>query len=187
MCCLCSRNKWWNIYFESGFVHHHLSHTKTERTEMVSWNGLLCVYKNSLKLGWLLSGCSWHQWSVVSALNTDCRCHEHPESNIEETLCVKLQAKKWPQTQFFVRILEREMSNSNNRSSEKHQPVRMLQQICYTKNLNCGSCICSKLKLSNGMKALFKSQLSIDDERHLQLHSNEGNNICLNANIRLKL
>ena len=38
------------------------------------------------------------------------------DGSIKETLCVKLKAKKRPQTQFFTHILEREMSHANNRS-----------------------------------------------------------------------
>ena len=38
------------------------------------------------------------------------------DGSIKETLCVKPKAKKWPQTQFFTHILEREMSHANNRS-----------------------------------------------------------------------
>ena len=41
------------------------------------------------------------------------------DGSIEETLCVKLKAKKQPQMQFFMHILKREMSHSNNKSFQE--------------------------------------------------------------------
>ena len=42
--------------------------------------------------------------------------HQSTKRHLQETLCVKLEAKKRPQTQFFTHILEREMPHANNTS-----------------------------------------------------------------------
>ena len=75
------------------------------------------------------------------------------DGSIEETLCVKLKAKKRPQTQFFMHILQREMSHANNRSfleaSASHNASTNIPREKLQKSL---SWLLHKLKLGNGTK-----------------------------------
>ena len=84
------------------------------------------------------------------------------DGSIEETLCVKLKAKKRPQTQFFTHILEREMSHANNRSfREASASQNASTNIPREKLEKRLSCLLHKLKLSSGTKDSWLSNKTV--------------------------
>ena len=88
--------------------------------------------------------------------------------------------------QFFMHILEREMSHGNNRSfREASASENASANIPREKLKKRLSCLLHKLKLSNGTKDRWFSNKTVKIIHDAPL-SNEANNIYLNANIRLK-
>ena len=84
------------------------------------------------------------------------------DGSAKETLCVKLKAKKRPQTQFFTHILEREMSHVNNRclraGSSSQNASTNIPREKLEKRL---SCLLHKIKLSNGTKDSWSSNKTV--------------------------
>ena len=84
------------------------------------------------------------------------------DGSVKETLCVKIKAKKRPQTQFFTHILEREMSHASNRSfreaSACHNASTNIPREKLEKRL---SCLLHKIKLSNGTKDSWFSNKTV--------------------------
>ena len=84
------------------------------------------------------------------------------DGSIEETLCVRLKAKKQPQMQFFKHILEREMSHANNRSfREASASQNASANIPCEKLEKRLSCLLHKLKLNNGTKDSWFSNKTV--------------------------
>ena len=111
------------------------------------------------------------------------------DGSVEETLCMKRKSKKRPQKQFFTHILEREMQTTE--VSKKLQPVRTLQSIFRAKNSKYDSAPQNKVEQRITTQLDFEHnrqnnlwRTPFDDEKYLQLQSDEATGIYLNANIK---
>ena len=106
---------------------------------------------------------------------------------------MKRKAKKRPQNHFFTHILEREMQTTE--VSKKLQPVRTLQSIFYIprEKLQVWLLFAPQNKAEqrsitqldfehNRQNHLWRTPF--DDEKYLQLQSDEATGIYLNANIK---